>query len=181
METSGKALVDHWNWAAEKGLMNRNTALGLRSACSQVLGVLEDWETVDIKTLDLDGTVARFQNLKKKEFKPNVLETYRRRFKQAVSSYLSYLEDPGNWKPRSAERAPRQERNGGRQRQADSSLSSSGHELPSAGLVEYPFPLREGQTVRLILPRDLKRAEVKRLTAFMSTLTVDFDVDDAAK
>jgi hypothetical protein len=41
--------------------------------------------------------------------------------------------------------------------------------------VEYPFPLREGQTARLILPRDLKAAEVKRLSAFMSTLVADYD------
>ena len=28
METKGKALIDHWSWAAEKGVMNRNTAPG---------------------------------------------------------------------------------------------------------------------------------------------------------
>jgi hypothetical protein len=35
-ETSGKAFLEHWSWAAEKGLMNKNTAGGLRSACGQV-------------------------------------------------------------------------------------------------------------------------------------------------
>jgi len=47
--------------------------------------------------------------------------------------------------------------------------------LPATGLVEYPFPIREGQTARLILPRDLKIAEVKRLTAFLATLPVDYE------
>lgn len=32
-----------------------------------------------------------------------------------------------------------------------------------------------GQIGHLILPRDLKVTEVKRLTAFMSTLAVDFE------
>jgi hypothetical protein len=35
--------------------------------------------------------------------------------------------------------------------------------------------VREGQIARLVLPRDLKTSEVKRLAAFMSTLAVDFD------
>jgi len=42
-------------------------------------------------------------------------------------------------------------------------------------MVEYPYPIREGQIARLILPRDLKTSEVKRLNAFMATLAVDFD------
>src|SRR5436309_13241000 len=103
-ETNAKALIEHWNWAVEKGLMNRNTAAGLRGACTQVVGVLDDPEGVDVKTLDIEGTLARFQHLKKKDFKPAVLETYKRRFRQAVASYLAYLDDPGGWKPRSLDR-----------------------------------------------------------------------------
>src|SRR5262245_37273094 len=99
MDTTGKALIDHWNWAAEKGVMNKNTAGGLRAACAQVLSVLDDWENVDLKNMDVEETLLRFQNLKAREFKPNVLDTYKRRFRQAISSYLSYLEDPGGWKP----------------------------------------------------------------------------------
>lgn len=34
-------------------------------------------------------------------------------------------------------------------------------------------PFREGQNVRLVLPRDLKKAVVRRLAAFMSALAVD--------
>ena len=175
METTGKALVEHWSWASRKGLMNKNTAYGMRAACSQVLGALDDWETVDVKKLDVDQALTRFQNLRKKEFKPLVLETYKRRFRQAISSYLSYLEDPGNWKPRTVERQPRGADNGSEETNATGRVAVTGRDLPSAGLVDYPFPLREGQNVRLILPRNLKEAEVKRLAAFMSTLVVDFE------
>jgi hypothetical protein len=157
--------------------MNKNTAYGMRAACTQVLSVLDSWESVDIKGLDVDDVLARFQNLKKKEFKPQVLETYKRRFRQAVSSYLAYLQDPGSWKATSTERAPRQERNGsgGSQETVEAVVTTRGP-IPSSGLVDYPFPLRDGQIVRLVLPRDLKKSEVKRLSAFMSTLAVDADV-----
>jgi hypothetical protein len=172
METTGKSFVEHWNWAAGKGLMNKNTAYGLRAACKQVLEVLDGWEDVDIKTLDVEQTLTKFQNLKKKDFKPQVLETYKRRFQQAIDSYLKYLEDPGNWK--ATTRQPKQTTNGRKAAPVERDVPAAG-ELRSAGMVEYPFPLREGQNARLILPRDLKRSEVKRLAAFMSALTVDAD------
>ena len=174
MDTSGKAFVDHWNWASDKGLMNQNTARGLRAAVSQVIKTLDDWEIVDVKTLNIDDTLIRFQNLRKKDFKPKVLETYKRRFRQAISSYLSYLEDPASWKPNTVERQPRGTSNG-KKNETTKQAAMTVRDLPAAGLVDYPFPLREGQVVRLTLPRDLKVAEVKRLTAFMSTLAVDFE------
>lgn len=179
METTGKALVGHWTWAAEKGLMNRNTANGLKAACTQVLGVLDDWENVDVSELDVDQTFARFQNLRKKDFKPKVLDTYRRRFRLAVSSYLAYQQDPRGWKPGIVERPGAQrERTGARGRDAD---EARGQPATATGLFEYPFPIRDGQTARLILPRDLKAAEVKRLTAFMATLVADYGDDGGAR
>src|SRR2546427_10720536 len=69
METTGKALVEHWGWAAEKGLMNKNTAAGLRAATGQVLGVLEDWENEDVTKLNVEQTLTRFQNLRRRNFK----------------------------------------------------------------------------------------------------------------
>ena len=38
------------------------------------------------------------------------------------------------------------------------------------GLVEYPFPLREGRLCYLRLPPNLTDTEVKRLTAFLYAL-----------
>lgn len=49
-------------------------------------------------------------------------------------------------------------------------LTESGVEYPATGLVEYVFPLRVDLNVRLILPRDLTRAEVQRLERFMMAL-----------
>jgi hypothetical protein len=181
METTGKAFVDHWNWAASKGVMNKNTAGGLRAACTQVLSVLDDWETVDIKALDIETALTRFQNLKKKDFKPAVLETYKRRFRQAIASYLAYLDDPGGWKPKSLDRPSSGggQTNGDRPTMGEAGRPST-HEMPQTPMVDYPFPVREGQIGHLILPRDLKTSEVKRLAAFMATLAVDFDPTSSA-
>jgi hypothetical protein len=69
METNAKSLVDHWTWAANKGVMNPNTAAGLRAACTQILAVVgEGWEDTDVATLDVENLLIRFQNLRKKDF-----------------------------------------------------------------------------------------------------------------
>lgn len=173
METTGKALVQHWGWAAKKGLMNKNTAGGIKAACAQVLSALDNWETIDVAGLDVEDALTRFEHLKGKNFKPRVLATYQQRFRQGVASFLAYTQDPTGWKPKAIPRATRPARNGGGAGHAP--VETTVQPLPTTGLVEYPFPIRDGQTARLILPRDLKGAEVRRLTAFMTTLAVDYE------
>ncbi len=184
IDTTGKALVDHWKWAAEKGLMNTNTAGALRAASAQVLGVLDGWETLDVRALDVDDVLRRFVNKRSKDFKPDSLETYKRRFTLAVRQFLEYANNPGSWKAPAQERTARR----GRERTPDStepdepSVATTGRSAvpPAAvsGLVEYPFPLREGRFAYLRLPADLNQGDVRRLTAYLSTLVVDSSSND---
>lgn len=180
METTGKVFVEHWSHAAEKGDMNKNTAAAMRAACVQVLSALDDhWEEIDIRELDVEEALRRFQNLRAKEFKQKTLDAYARRFTQAVASYLAYAKNPRSWKPHARERMVRSRRVAGHAQTVDNvnrdDEVARAARPPQGSLVEYPFPLRDGLTARLMLPRDLKSAEVKRLTAFMATLAVDFE------
>ena len=166
--------------------MNRNTAGGLRSACSRVLEALGDgWEQINIAELDVEETLVRFQNLKKKDFLPQVLEEYKQRFRKAVRSYLDYLENPGTWKPAAQEKPTGSQRNS---RGRKSSGLSFAPPMPSqtssrhgADEIEYPFPLRPGVMARLILPKDLSRDDVSRLSAFMGMLVVANQGDSREK
>jgi hypothetical protein len=179
IDTSGKALVEHWKWAAEPGLMNANTAATLRAACSQVLGVLENWETTDVRALDIEDVCVRFQNKRNRDFKPDSLGAYKRRFSQAVRQFLDYANDPSSWRPNVQERAPR------REKKSDADVAdevrgpiaraSTPSSTTAGGLVEYPFPLREGRFAFLRLPVDLKMVEVRRLTAYLTTIAIDSD------
>ena len=186
MDTSGKDLIDHWTWAAKKGVMNQNTAGSLRAACAQVLSVVEGGPaSVDIRELDIEDTLRRFENLKRKEYQPKSLEIYKARFRQAVKSYLDYLSDPGGWRPTTRERAAQPERNGRtKMKEVPSHGTTATTEPPSAPslpveqkgrVIDYPFPLREGIIAHLWLPADLRRVEVRRLTAFMNTLVMDVE------
>jgi hypothetical protein len=177
MET-GKTLIDHWSWAAEKGVMNHNTAAGLRAACVQVLGVLENPEQVEFSSLDVEDLLTRFQNLRKQRFKPQVLEAYKRRFRNAVRSYTEYLENPGTWKPASQERAgsgERRERASSASKVASGTMSEPTRARPAlvgGGNEEYRLPLRPSVMARLILPLDLTLDEATRVKAFVDMLVV---------
>jgi hypothetical protein len=182
METTGQQLVDHWNWAAEKGLMNKNTASGRRSACVQVLSILPDWQNVDVSQLNVEDILLRFQNLKKKDFRPNVLEVYKKRFKVALDSYLEYLRDPGNWRASSQERQASTatgnfktsaKRSTARRTTVESDTEDLSAAITSAGMTEYKFPLRTGIVVKLFLPTDLSPQDVQRLTGFLNMLVVE--------
>jgi hypothetical protein len=177
METNARALVDHWNWAADKGVMNRNTAAGLRSACTRVLAVLgdDDWEETDVTRLDVESLLIRFQNLEKKDFKPQVLEVYKQRFRRGVALYLEYLQNPGGWKPGAQEKPTASQRNDRFSKRPSTTTTVSAGAPANRigpGEVEYPFPLRPGVMARLILPSSLTQQDVNRLTAFMSMLVV---------
>ncbi len=176
IDTSGKSLIEHWKWAAEKGVMNPNTANAFRAACTQVLSVIDGWETLDVRTIDVDDVCRRFQNKRNKDFKPESLDAYKRRFTQAVRMFLEYAADPSAWKAPSQERSSRKERKAGASGNGDASPATADRPAAASvatGLVEYPFPLREGRLAYLKLPVDLKQSEVKRLTAYLSTLAVD--------
>ena len=179
--TTGKALVDHWTWAAEKGIMNRNSAAGLRAACSQVLSVLDGWQEIDVTSLDLEDVVHRFKNIRARDFNPKSLEVYESRFKNALASFREYVRDPGAWRPASRQRS---QDNASRMKERSIGVTEASEPVQvaaesRAGLVDYPYPLREGETARLMLPRDIKLAEARRLYAFMRTLAVDFEAEGA--
>jgi hypothetical protein len=191
-DTSGKALVEHWKWAAEKGLMNSNTASALRAACVQVMSVLDNWETLDVRALNVDDVFSRFQNRRGRDFRPASLATYRRRFERALKLFLGYVNNPTSWRPpgrdMSAAGANTRKDKTIKLAPNGSDMTDAAAESPdspappliaeqrpnfASGLVDYPFPLREGRFAYLKLPVDLTAADVKRLTAYLNTLVIE--------
>lgn len=184
IDTSGKALVEFWKTRAERGDMNANTAGAIRAACSQVLAVEKDWQTLDVTKINVNDITRRFENKRHDDFKAASLATYKKRFTQGLADYLNYVKEPSAWKAPSLERRGRKPKakvaTNGKPETATSVAAEHPVtvEHPKAatlhnGLTEYPFPLRDGRFVYLHLPADLKKPEVARLTAFLNTLAVD--------
>jgi len=148
--------------------MNEHTARAIKAACSQILAIEDNWESLDIQKVDVDDLCRRFEIKRNKDFTPRSLDTYKRRFAKAVEMFLAHAKDPAGWKAsRSAHIRKLTSRSDRNQQRADESQFAT---PLTSGLVDFPFPLRQGVVVHLRLPIDLKRAEVKRINAYLTTL-----------
>ena len=178
--TSARAMVDHWAWAARKGLITVATASTLSTSCRHVLRVDPNWETLDVQTLDVDEYVLRFNNLTAGKYKPRSLREYTSRFRRAVASYRSYLEDPTSWHFMSSRRQPASRSDGSapaKRGRTSPSEDMSTTKDESVGVVsyEYSFPIRPDLMAKLAIPRDVTTAEINRLVAWARTLAVDYE------
>lgn len=182
METiTGKDFEEFWAYASEKGLMKSATARALQSAVRQVIRVEDNWQELDITQLDVDQLLNRFKNTRAKDYKPESMADYEKRFRLALKKFLEFKRDPSSWKSGGQQNSSRKSKT------EKSSSAKSGAIIEDViqslvpqtmamgtQLMEYPFPLREGCVVRLKLPMDLKTSEVDRLGAFMRTIASDF-------
>jgi hypothetical protein len=185
MEATGKGLIDFLGFAAERGLMNGNTAGGLKAASREVLSAVEGdgWSSVDLRTIDPHDFAARFERLRIGKLKPESLLVYKSRFRNAVQMYFTYLENPSGWRykaerPASARSkpGPPTAAPGGPESQRTASGDSSTGAASAgsrASTIDYPFPLRPGLVVTLRLPVDLTKLESLRLAAFIDSLAVE--------
>lgn len=176
METSGQSLLDFWAWSARKGLVPNSVANDLRASSKEVLSVEDNWQTLDIKTLEVDYLLVRFDNLRKFKFKPQSLSAYKSRFKKARKLYLAYLENPSGWhypaaKPRRAKVAAP---TGMPPDNADNPLVNAAAaeiEMRSDQSSQVlQFPIRAGFTARLELPADLTKEEAARLASYLQLI-----------
>jgi hypothetical protein len=188
---SAADLVSFWEWAGNRGLLARPTALARRTAVKEVFSVTEPdgWESLDVTRIDVGDLLDRFETISSNSRKltPQSLATYKSRFKSAVQDYLAYQSNPGGWRPQRRGGRPTGPTNPvqgsgskptGRTAVAGGEPSSASASGPWAleGVWEtYRFPIRRGLMATLSLPTDLRIAEVQRLAAFLETLVVEED------
>ena len=172
-QRTGKALVKHWAWAADKGLMPRGSAQTLAVSCRRVLEVEQDWEKVDVLALDIDEFSSRFKNLRALDYRPSSLRDYASRFRRGVLSYRAFLNDPSKWRPGSRTKkatAPKP-----KERRSDDRNTAVGTDQTEARLQEYVYPFRQNVLATLTIPQDATAAEMKRLVAWAQTLAADYE------
>lgn len=168
-------MADFYKRAADRGLMNASTAMARRTAVTEVLEVLEDGLETDVRALDVEDALVRFENLKATKFTPQSLATYKSRFRKAHEDYLSFLESPSTWKP-STRKSNRSGAAGGSPTKARSTSptpvpteSPTGRAVP---LMEYPFPVRDGVIGLFKLPIDLTGPEAERVARYITALAI---------
>jgi len=175
-----QALNEFIDYLANKHLLNKNTAQSRKGAANKILGVLDDQEASDLRTIDLDLVFTRFANKAGKDYKPDSLMVYRSRLSSALTDFFSYVENPAQFRPAvksngtgSAKKPAKSVRKTD-ERPAESKPAVDFQSPPQTaqssapGSVNVPVPLREGITVQITgLPADLTEAEASRLAAII--------------
>lgn len=171
-------LMDFMDFMIDKGYAKPSAITPWKSAAKQVFSTLEgeDFGGLEVRNLDVDDYFARFENRSMGKYSADSLTAYRSRFRKAVDSYQSYLQDP-NWKPsagtfRRATGRPTTS-TGGTAATHDETASAAKSSAPSPSLITYPFPLRSGQVAQLHLPTQLDQTDAERLVHFVRALVFD--------
>ena len=173
------ALLKFLDTVVAKGLMNANTAGGLKAACSKILDDLADGD--DVRSVDVNTAVVRYNNRNPGALSPNSLAEYQRRVTRAIADFISWSDNPTGFKAKG--KGP-SARNGKKKEPRDDHAitvphaeapahSSSAHTPAAAGL-PLSYPLRPDFLAQVVIPRDLTAEEARRLGAFLLTLAVDF-------
>jgi hypothetical protein len=163
--------------AAEKGLIKRNTAISRKAATNKILAVLEKSELTDLRTLDLDSTFERFQNLQGMKYKPDSMQVYMSRARTAVGDFIAYVDNPASFKSSTTQRSNTKTKSGGTEAKGKvvKKQKDTDDELDQHGIkhIIVPIPLRENLTVKISnLPADLTQAEADRLAAIVKAYAV---------
>lgn len=168
----GKALVEHWVWAAEEGLMSRTSAIHMAVSCQRVLEVEGDWENMDVLTLDVDELSSKF-NVIRSDLKPSTLRDYAGRFRRGVRSYRGFLGDPDKWRDEARNKMANSAKPNSRLSEGSDTVRSA--DQGKVRLQEYVYPFRQNVLATLKIPQDATAAEIRRLVAWAQTLAVDYE------
>lgn len=183
MQTTLANLFDFIDHLGATGKINPKVAAQLSSSVRQVALIEneKDWSEIDLaQGFDMEAFLQRFRDLRKDEYAPISLAEYQRRFRRAVTMFLDYAraEDKENWMPNLRPGRPRATNVNRARARLNMMLGpfamSEFETTQSSNLVVYPFPLRQSVFAKLVLPSDLKPAEVERLVAFLRSLAVDY-------
>ena len=190
---TGAGLIEFLDAAIEKGWFNVASVRALRTATLKIFEVESNWESTDLRDLNVDSLFARFRNLKRNAYSDGSMRKYKNRFEQALKMYLARLDDDPSWKAYGptvrASSSFKTPTNGGktakRSPSLDAGIASVGlgagledgerHTTPGLAsstvpLMRYPFPLRDKVDAWLALPRDVTKEEADRLSIFIGSL-----------
>ncbi|HEY0777676.1 MAG TPA: hypothetical protein VGD56_06890 [Gemmatirosa sp.] len=178
-------LLAFLDYAADKGLMPAATATALAVATRNVVEVLGADERGDVRQLDLDVVVRRFQTKRARDFSADTLKEYGRRFRRAVELFTAWREDPANFRVKTRATAPNRTKSGATSVVREESpsrpaptTSQPDEPVPlaptTAGTYQMVVPLGRDRFVTLAnVPPDLTTAEAERLAAFVRLLPVE--------
>lgn len=178
---SRKSLFEFIDYVDKKNLVKHSAARNWRSAAKQLLSVLDDNEAVlaDLRGINVDELISRFTNKKGRDMTPVTMKVYRTRFLTAITNFVSWAEDPVNFKPNVSSRAI--SKAAATKAQKTKTANESQRPLPAdypiasaksaSDSVIFPIPLADGRIVTVHnLPNNLCSKDAEKICAVIRAL-----------
>lgn len=190
----GNGTIEGFNkWVdamAQRGSYPQARAYQCKTAVKNLVSILDNTEPRDVKWIlaNIDTLADRFAV--KASCSPSSRNTYRGKSYSALSDYISFLENPGAFKPKPArERAERKPRGSQAEPRAEEQTSipmpseNSEQETPPAPAAPMPlsrhrtyvYPLGNGREFSFTVPQDFVIRDLHKVLHFLAPLTEDFD------
>ena len=94
---------DFLRQSAMSGQFNPAIARARKLAAEQLLVELKSHERTDLRLLDVDELCSRFHKMQGSTIRPESLDVYRSRLKDALADFFSWTQDPIAFVPRETE------------------------------------------------------------------------------
>lgn len=174
---TAEGLLAFLDYLTDKGYATSAAVNPLRSAVRQILTAVEgsDYANVDVRSLDVEGCLDRFENIARGEYKAESLQSYGSRFRRALALYEIFLTEG---RPPSLRTSRRSRTDSGSGENVTPAGRRRPQLMPSApatapDFMDYPFPLRAGGVAHLRLPKTLERDDAERLAVFIRALVFE--------
>lgn len=190
MGYSKQDLVKFLIYVREKNLVKYQTATSWNTAVSKLMSDLSEAEDTDVRKVDIELAAHRVANRESGSIAPSSLKAYQKRARRAVEEFVSWRDDPVNYRPRNFGNSKQTTTGNSTRKKKDASTKNQQHAksavdkvieeavspVQSSGL-NLSYPLRPDFLAQIVVPRDLSQLEAKRLGAFILTLSSDYQPD----
>lgn len=168
---SESAFHDFMRSSAVSGMVNPSTARARKLAAEQLLVELKSHERTDMRLVDVDELGMRFHKLQDSTVRPESLDLFQSRLRDALADFTRWTEDPGSFRPRQSEikatRESRKKETPGEAR-AREELALDPPRRPHD---IFPVPLRDDLVVYIQnVPLDLTPKEAEKVAAVIRAL-----------
>ena len=168
-----EGLLTFCDYLIDKGYGSSGAVGPWKSAAKQVFEAVEgeNYRVTDVRTIDLDEYLGRFETMERGNYKAESLASYGSRVRRAHEAYLAFLADGRT--PQLRRGPQRQDGETPRPKTRSQAPPPPSTSSTVADLIEYPFPLRSGQLAYVRLPKKLEKADAERIAAFVRTLVFE--------
>ncbi len=155
------------------GLHNPATLRSRKLAAEQLLTELKSHERNDLRLVDVEELCARFHKLQDSTIRPESLDVYKSRLKDALSDFIAWTDDQESFVPRESEfKAKREmfrnEPDGHKQAREELALNP-----PRSPLQIFPVPIRKDLVVYIQnVPLDMTEKEAAKIAAVVRALAL---------